>query len=52
MIAELGIDDEPIQKKRGRPAGIIDQSQFNPPVNEEEDNFGMYDEDWDIYRGI
>ena len=50
MLAELGAETD--QEKRIRTRGVVDGI---PPPKEREDgndDFGMADEDWDIYREI
>ena len=50
MLAELGAETE--QEKRIRTRGVVDG--IAPPKEREDgnDDFGMADEDWDIYREI
>ena len=54
MIASLGIEEKP-DKKRATRGAALQETQPSAPEREREDgndDFGMADEDWDIYREI
>ena len=51
MIASLGIEEK--TEKRRATRGAVQDNQPQPPEREDgNDDFGMADEDWDIYREI
>jgi len=51
MIASLGIEEKPERKRTTR--GALQEVEPKLPEREDgNDEFGMADEDWDIYREI
>jgi len=51
MIASLGIEEKP-EKKRATRGALIEAQPQVPEREDGNDEFGMADEDWDIYREI
>ena len=51
MIASLGIEEKPERKRATRGAIQYDTPQV-PEREDGNDDFGMADQDWDIYREI
>ena len=51
MIASLGIEEKP-EKKRATRGAVQDAQPQQPEREDGDDEFGMADEDWDVYREI
>ena len=51
MIASLGIEEKP-ERKRATRGAIQNDTPQAPEREDGNDDFGMADQDWDIYREI